>query len=140
MRIAKWIAGLVLALLVSLSLFWRFEQSRETASAIQQFHERLNAGAFDKICEDAFACRTSADLRNGWNSVLQEVRDRGGKFRAVKTSEIKAYKEPPLVRADYVSSFEKTEIREIFILKRLDGRLRIFSFQTVTKEPRPPVP
>ena len=78
--------------------------------------------------------------RSDWNAVLHEVKDRGGQFKAEKNTDIKAYIEPFSVFATYDSSFEKTEIKEIFILKRFDGQLRIFTYQTVAKPSGSSVP
>jgi hypothetical protein len=143
--IAKWVAGLGLALFVSFLSFWwhglhtfKIDQIREAARVIQQFHRRFNAGEFDKICEEAFGC--SGQARSDWNAVLHEVKDRGGQFKAEKNTDIKAYIEPFSVFATYDSSFEKTEIKEIFILKRFDGQLRIFTYQTVAKPSGSSVP
>jgi hypothetical protein len=144
-RRAKWIVGLLLALILVVPAFFalmiwrdfhasRVRQEREAVSAIAQFHQRFNAGEFDKICDDAFACPGSTDLRQAWHSILQEVRSRAGAFKSVVKPEVMVYIEPPSVRADFVSSFEKGEIREIFVMRHSDERLKIVTYQTVTKE------
>ena len=119
----------------SIRLTFYSKQRRDTNVVVQRFHQSLNAGDFNKICEEAYGCTGSAALvRSGWNSVLQEVVGRAGKFQVVKSSDIKAYIEPFTVKANYVCSFEKTDVREIFILRHSDdGQLRIVSYQTVTK-------
>jgi hypothetical protein len=142
----KCTAAIAVALLACLALLWWHEmrsfgvrQRRDAMAVIERFHEHFNDRDFDKICEEAFGCAGSERVRSGWNSVLQEVADRAGKFRGVKSSDIKAYIEPFSVRADYVCSFEKTDVKEIFILKRFDeGHLRILSYQTVTNALRVP--
>jgi hypothetical protein len=142
-RIGKWVGGFALALAVSLALLGWYglhalnaHNIRVTPAVVERFHEHFNTGEFDKICDEAIGC--SETVRNDWRSVLQEVADRAGKFKEVKGSEIKAYIEPLEVRADYICSFEKTDVKEIFILKPSgDGRVRILSYQTVTKPTLP---
>ncbi len=112
----------------------RIGQEREAVSAIAQFHQRFKAGEFDKICDDAFACARSTDLRQAWYSVLQEVRNRAGAFKSVVKPEVMVFIEPPSVRANFLSSFEKGEIKEIFVMRHSDERLKIVTHQTVTKE------
>jgi len=98
-RRAKWIVGLLLALMSVVPAFFalliwhnfhasRIRQEREAVSAIAQFHQRFNAGEFDKICDHAFACARSTDLRQAWYSVLQEVRGRAGAFKSVVQPEV----------------------------------------------------
>ncbi len=144
-RRAKWIVGLLLALILVVPAFFalliwrdfhasRIRQEGEAVSAIAQFHQRFNAGEFDKICDDAFACASSTDLRQAWYSVLQEVRSRTGAFKSVVKPEVTVFIEPPSVRANFISSFEKGEIKEIFVMRHSDERLKIVTYQTVTKE------
>ena len=144
-RRAKWIVVLLLALTLAVPAFFalriwtdfqasRLRQEREAVSAIAQFHQRFNAGEFDKICDDAVACPGSTDLRQAWHSILQEVRSHAGAFKSVVKPQVMVFIEPPSVRADFVSSFEKGEIREIFVMRHSDEQLKIVTYQTVTKE------
>jgi hypothetical protein len=140
---AKWVVGMALALFLSLaSLGWygihvlKAHQVRETVAVVERFHQRFNAGEFDKICDEAIGCPEA--VRKDWKSVLQDVANRDGKFREVKSSEIKAYIKPFEVRASYVCSFEKTDVKEVFVLKGSDdGRVRILSYGTVTDPAQP---
>ena len=109
-------------------------RQREAADVIAQFHQRFNAGEFNKICDDAFACRGSTDLRKAWQALLEDVRNRAGSFRSVSHSDIKVYIEPPSVQANVVSVFEKTELRETFVMNDYDGPLRIITYKTTTKD------
>ena len=140
---AKWAAGVTLALVLLLALLgWcglhvlQAHNVRETVAVIERFHQHFNAGEFDKICDAAIGCRQ--EVRTDWKLVLQDVTDRDGKFREVKSSEIKAYTKPFEVHANYVCSFEKTDVKEVFILKGSDdGRVRILSYGTVTNPALP---
>ena len=135
-RTAKWVVGVTLALFLSLaSLAWyglhvlKAHQVRETVTVVERFHQHFNAGEFDKICDEAIGC--PEEVREDWKLVLQDVANRAGKFREVKSSEIKAYIKPFEVRANYVCSFEKTDVKEFFILKGSSGHVQILSYGTV---------
>ena len=140
---AKWAVGVTLALVSLLALLgWyglhvlQAHNVRETVAVIERFHQHFNAGEFDKICDEAIVC--PQEVRKDWKLVLQDVADRAGRFREVKSSEIKAYFKPFEVHADYVYSFEKTDVKEVFILKRSDdGHVRILSYGTVTNPALP---
>jgi len=155
-RIAKWLVGLILVLIVAASASinllrrhqahksgpteeWRLFEKREAEEAkslIAQFHEDFNSGDFDAACEDSPVCKGPERFRRDWHATLQDVSNRFGKFKEVNRSEVTVVAEPFLIEADYYSSFEKGQVREIF---RLTGRpygvksfnlLRIEAFQT----------
>ena len=134
-------AGLILLVPACLVLWmWlsfrthRIAQEREAARLVAEFHRRFNANDLDAIRRDAYKCSDLLNLRQDWQRLLDDTRNRGGTFRGVVRSDIDVYIEPPSVRADVLSSFEKGEVREIFIMKDYDGPLKIISYQTVTKE------
>ena len=140
-RIAIWIGGLFLVLFACFVFrMWhefrshRIAQQQEATRLIAQFHRRLNEGDLEAICRDAYRCGDLPNLRQDWQRLLGDTRNRGGTFRSVVRSDIDVYIEPPSVRADVLSSFEKGQVREIFIMKDYDGPLKIVSYQTVTKE------
>jgi hypothetical protein len=140
---AKWVVGMASALLLSFaSLVWyglhvlKAHQVRETVTVVERFHQHFNAGEFDKICDEAIGCPEG--VRKDWHSVLQDVADRAGKFREVKSAKIKAYIKPFEVHATYVCSFEKTDVEEAFVLTGSDdGHVRILSYGTVTNPALP---
>jgi len=91
-QIAKWAVGIALAFFLSLaSLGWyglhalKAHQVRETVAVVERFHQRFNAGEFDKICNEAIGC--PEEVRKDWKLVLQDMADRDGKFREVKSSD-----------------------------------------------------
>ena len=142
-RAAKWTIGRII-LMISPVLFlyglaWhgfhakKVSEERETASVIARFHERLNAADFDGICDLAYGCADSVKVRGDWRLVLENVRNRGGAFKSVVKPNILVSFEPFSIRADYISSFEKMPIREIFAMRELDGHLKIASYRTVTE-------
>jgi hypothetical protein len=134
-------AGLVLLVPVCLMLWmslsfrtYRIAQGHEAARLVAEFHQRFNAHDLDAICRDAYKCSDFPNLRQDWQRLLDDTRNRGGTFRGLVRSDIDVSIEPFSVRADVLSSFEKGEVREIFIMKDYDGPLRIVSYQVVTKE------
>jgi len=94
-HVAKCVVGVALVLFFSLaSLGWyglhllKAHQVRETVAVVEKFHQHFNAGEFDKISDEAIGC--PEEVRKDWKLVLQDVAARDGKFREVKSSDIKA--------------------------------------------------
>jgi hypothetical protein len=112
----------------------RITRQREATRLIAEFHQRFNEHDLDAICRDAFTCSELPSLRQDWQALLENTRNRVGIFRGVIRSDIRVYIEPPGVRANIVSSFEKGELREIFEMKEFEGPLKIVTYQTVTEE------
>jgi hypothetical protein len=118
---------------------FREGKKREAASVVQKFHDGYNARQIDWICDEAFVRPGSTDLRGFWDSSLNRVRDRAGSFNTVRSSKIQVYMEPFEVRATLVSSFEKGDGTETFVLKDTagprkngtleDGPLKIMSYK-----------
>ncbi len=127
---------------------YKTERQPEAAKLIAEFHHRFNAGDFDAICRDAYKCSDFPSLRQDWQSVLEETRNRGGAFKSIVQSDIQVYIEPPAVRATYVSSFEKTNCTEIFDFKDFDlkdgrvarGPLKIISYRVLIDGKQIPPP
>ncbi len=78
-------------LLLFASLGWyglhvlKAQQVRETVAVVERFHQHFNAGEFDKIRNEAIGC--PEEVRKDWKLVLQDMADRDGKFREVKSSD-----------------------------------------------------
>jgi hypothetical protein len=132
------LAGLVVVVPVSLFLVisfgfrhHRIARQREAAHLVAEFHQRYNAQNFDAICRDAFKCSEFPKLQEAWQLVLQDTRNRGGSFVKVVRSDIDVSIEPPSVRADVVSSFQKGAMREIFVMKDGNGPLQIATYNLV---------
>jgi len=145
-QIAKWLGILGLAYLALFASLWAYahyssspfreEKKRETEDVVQRFHEGYNARQIARICDEALACG-SADLRGVWDSYLNQVRDRAGSFRTIRSSSIQVSIEPADVRATFVSAFEKGEATEFFILHEvyeppndgIPGPLKIMAYR-----------
>jgi hypothetical protein len=134
------LAGLILLVPVCLWLvMWvglrphRIAQQREATSLIRDFHKRFNAGDLDAICRSAYKCSELPNLKQDWQAALEDTRNRGGAFKRVLRSDIQVFIEPPSVRADVVSLFEKGELRELFVMNDFNGSLKIATYGTVFK-------
>jgi len=116
------------------SASYRAKRVREGAKLIAEFHQRFNAGDYEGICREASGCKEFPNLREQWQFLLQDTRNRGGTFKRVIRSDIHAYIEPSGVRANVTSSFEKGELRELFEMKGYGGPLQIESYKVMTGE------
>jgi len=127
-----------LAVLLSLYLAASFafrrhtaEREREAIRVVAEFHQHYNAQDFEAICRSATKCSELDNVREGWRQVVQDTRDRGGAFKGIIRSDVHVYVEPPSVQADVVSSFEKGELREIFVMNDFDGQLKMTTYNLV---------
>jgi hypothetical protein len=126
-------AGAILFLLLSFLLVSvvrahssQVRREREAAASIARFHSLLNAGEFDKICDEIFLCTVPEDSDTNWDTFFQDIRNHAGPFQRVNKSEIKVYSEPTMALVTYFSSFEKEDFKETFYLICLsDGVFRV---------------
>jgi hypothetical protein len=143
-RKANWIVGCTLALLlvVPISLYlliWRnfhnrkLRQTHQAVELVARFHEQFNSGDLDGICNETFNCGSFERLREGWQLVLRDVRNQCGTFRQAVKSDVEVTVEPPSIRAIYVSSFEKGQLREVFFLKDFNGALELTGYAPTTR-------
>ena len=109
----------------------RIARQKEAARLIADFHELFNANDSEGICRGVFKCTELPNVRQDLQSLLEETRNRGGAFRSVLTSDIKVSIEPPMVRANIVSLFERGELTEVFDFRESEGPLEIVSYKTV---------
>jgi|SRR5215472_4125905 len=116
------------------SASYKAKRVPEAAKLIAEFHHRFNAGDFDGICRQAYKCGELPNIREQWQFLLQDTRNRGGAFKRVIRSDINAHIEPSGVRAIVTSSFEKGELRELFEMKGYGGPLQIESYKVMTGE------
>src|SRR5262249_45779082 len=97
------------------------EDKKVTARAIEQFHNRINAGQVDEIYNNASSDFRRAQGRDGLSRAMQETRSRFGKFERVTFSELNVIMGAPVqIRAVYNSVFEKGETTELFVFVKQD--------------------
>ena len=149
-RTAAWIgwslAGLAVSAPVCLyALMWvafrpyQLRQQREATRLVEEFHRRLNSHDFDEICREAYKCNELPNVKDDWMSALENTRNRGGAFQHIIHSDIRVSIEPPSVRADIISSFERAELRETFDMKDYDGPLKIVMYHLATTDSGSPM-
>lgn len=129
-RPAKWTIQLLSGFGL-LALLWaaidtyrdRAKQTREAHEAIAEFHQRFNASDFDSICEVVFECYRAGLLGapDNHHVVLGDLRKKQGAFESVIKSSVRVWSEPRWIEAEYVSRFEKGQLKEFFLMRHADG-------------------
>jgi len=146
-RAAKWtigvLSGLIIAAPLSLWLWmwgdshWgHVKQRHEAAEVIARFHKHFNSGDLDGIVSDTSS--RPEQTREIWQPALTDLKSRCGNFRAVVKSGIDIYIEPSSVQAHYVSSFEKGQVKEDFVMNYSDGSLKITWYEPAVQIARNP--
>lgn len=133
-RIAKWIAGISIGLILCLAAAWWYSVHIYTNkdlvyadALIDQFHRQGNAEEAEKICQLFPVCDEQA--REYWASMLAALHQRAGKFVMVAKAERHAYFEPSSVQASYVSTFEKATVQEKFAFKVIGEQFLIVDYK-----------
>jgi ribosomal protein S27AE len=148
----KWIAILIFSVLAVFLLlgfgthFLRFtlhagyvdEEKKLAVEKIELFHERMNAGHFDEMYDDAHPAFRHALSRQEWLRHMQETREQYGLYRARRVSTLDVIMGAPVqVHVVYDSTFEKGDATERFSFAR-DGdkfQLLIYGVQPPRKIP-----
>jgi len=84
----------------------------EASTAIDRFHNRFNRDDFSSACESEFAWR---EPPLDCVSQLKDIRLRFGSFQSVQKAKFEVISEPPWVRIETVSIFDKGELTERFL-------------------------
>ena len=143
-RNAKWTIGLLLGLIVlvpvslGIAMWTGFRrttalQTRAAEELVARFHENFNSDNVDGICNDTFTCDSAERARQIWKPTVDGVKARCGKFKSAVKSSIEVYVEPGSVRAEYISYFEKGQMREIFAMRDIGGHIKLLQYAPVTR-------
>jgi hypothetical protein len=129
----KWILVLFIAALAvsrfSLHLGYVDQDKNVAAKLIEQFHERINAGRFEEIYDDAHPAFRNALSKQDWLRHMQENRDHYGLFRAAKSSKLNVIMGNPVqIRAAYVSTFDKGDATELFSFAREGQKVQLLIY------------
>lgn len=129
----KWIVTLVFACLTISRFTVHFgyidEDKKQAAKLINQFHDRINAGQFDQIYDDAHATLRNSLTRQEWLIYMQETRDQFGRFKKVSSSQLNVVMTAPVqIRAACNSTFEEGEAAELFNLVREDDNVELLAY------------
>jgi hypothetical protein len=138
--------GLTLAVPLSVVLWMRVDYDRsylrlqrDAQETIAQFQQRLNAENFDVICRRASSCEDYLNPAENWRSHLEHIRNHFGAFQEVRKSRVAVNVELGRVVADFDSSFEKGLLNERFVMKEVDGRLKLIMYMSNAKTEDAPV-
>ena len=129
----KWILFLlVVALLLSrftLHLGYVDDDKKLTTKLIEQFHERMNAGRYEEIYDDAHPAFRNALSKQAWLRHMQEDREQYGLFRAARSSKLNVLMGVPVqIRAAYVSTFDKGDVTELFGFAREGHKVQLLMY------------
>lgn len=110
--------------------FGHVDQEKKLAiEKIKLFHERMNAGEFDEIYDDACPAFQNALSRDEWLQHMHETREQFGLYRAMKSSMSNVIVGAPVqVRVAYNSSFEKGDATELFAFARDGDEFQLLSY------------
>lgn len=148
-RIVVAFSGLLLAALVSFALVvrhgyrkWQVKEENEARNLVTRFHENFNSRDLDGICRDWIGCESPESADRIWNPVLEDVKSKCGAFRQVVGSNVEVTIEPASIRAVYVSSFDRGQLREVFAFLNADasGTLKLANYmptQPMDDKPHP---
>jgi hypothetical protein len=135
---SKWTIGLVGGVALG-ALLWtsigiykdQARQQRDSKSAIALFHQHFNSADFDTICREVFECAFGSPFgtADDGKSDLGDLQKRYGTFQRIVKSQIQIYSEPPFVHVEYISEFERGELRELFLLRDTVGPLTLIAYK-----------
>ena len=99
-------------------------------SAIQQFHNRLNAGLLDDVYRDADESFRRSGPREGLIAAMQAVRIRFGNFRQQTAYRLNVVVGVPIqIRAVCGATFDKGNATELFLFLRQGDRVLLSRYE-----------
>lgn len=132
----KWIGILALLFLAGLVL-WRLgarfsflnDDEKQALAMVDLFHERINAGHFDEVYDDAYPAFRHEASRQQWLRHIKETREQCGLYRSRRSSTLNVIKGPPVqVHVHYESTFEECYLTEWFRFARDGDKLRLLAY------------
>jgi hypothetical protein len=141
-RNLKWIgilaflflAGLVLRRL-GVGFSFLSADEKQALEMVEVFHERMNAGHFDKVYDDAHPAFRHAESRQEWLRHMKETREPCGLYRTRRSSTLDVIMGPPVqVHVDNGSTFEGCDLHEQFRFARDGGKLQLLAYGVMSYE------
>jgi len=86
----------------------------DARAAIERFHDRFNRNDLASACEDTFRRQ---DPRLDCIGQLKEVKARFGSFQRMRKIKFQVISEPPWVRVEAISMYDKGELVEEFLTR-----------------------
>lgn len=107
----------------------RDHEKKDATLAVEQFHQRWNAGDFAGIYDNADDALKKSLPREGWLRFAQDFSARSGKFQHIVKSELEAIEGNPLrIHAACHSNFDKGSVSEVFDFVKRGGEIRLAYF------------
>ena len=135
-RNRKWISIIAFLFLAGLVL-WRLgvgfsfldEDEKQALEMVELFHERMNAGHFDEVYDDAHPAFRHEISRQEWLRHMKETREDLGLYRAKRSFNVNAIVGPPVqVSVSYESTFEQGYGTEEFSFARKGDKLQLLKY------------
>jgi hypothetical protein len=132
----KWIGILAFLFLAGLVL-WRLgvgfsfldEDEKQALEMVELFHERMNAGHFDEVYDDAHPEFRHALSRQEWLRHMKETREDLGLYRLRRSQTLNVIMGPPVqVRVYYHATFEQGDGNEQFSFARNGDKLQLLEY------------
>jgi hypothetical protein len=132
----KWIVRLAFLSLAGLIL-WRLGvgfsflsgDEKQALEMIALFHERMNAGHFDEMYDDACPAFREEESRQEWLRHMKETQEDLGLYRLKRSQTLIVIIGPPLqVRIDYGATFEHGDGQEQFSFARNGDKLQLLEY------------
>lgn len=142
-RNLKWIGILAFLFLAGLVLWrsgvnfsflaggWLGKDEKQALEMVKLFHERMNAGHFDEMYDEAYPAFRDDVSRQQWLRIMNKTREQYGLYRARRSQTLKVIMGPPLqVRVTYEATFEHGDARETFSFARHGDELQLLEYGT----------
>jgi hypothetical protein len=135
-RKLKWTGILAFLLLAGLVL-WRLGvgfsfltgDEKQALEMVELFHERMNAGHFDEVYDDAHPAFRQAESRQEWLRHMKETREDLGLYRLRRSQTLNVIMGPPVqVRVYYHATFEQGDGTEQFSFARNGDKLQLLEY------------
>lgn len=134
--------GIVFLFLTGLVL-WRLdvrfsrsgEDEKQAMEMVKLFHERMNAGHFDEIYDDAHPAFRQAESRQEWLRHMNEAREDLGLYRLRRFQTLNMIIGPPVqVRVQYGATFEQGDGTEQFSFAKNGDKLQLLEYGIMSPE------
>jgi len=141
-RNLKWI-GISAFLFLAGLVLWRLGvgfsflsgEEKQAVEMVDLFHERVNAGHFDEVYDDAHPALRRDVSRQEWLRHMKETREDLGLYRRRRSQSLYVIMGPPFqVQVSYESTFEQGEGDEKFSFARNGDKFQLVEYMIISPE------
>jgi hypothetical protein len=128
------LAGLVLWRL-GVGFSFLDEDEKQALEMVKLFHERMNAGHFDEMYDDAHPAFRQDESRQEWLRHMKETREDLGLYRSRISHTLDEIMGPRVkVRVTYYATFEQGYGEEWFSFARNGDKLQLLDYGIISPE------